>query len=68
MPLNFWIKWNVEIVKPIKPIIMSTCLNCKARITCGCQKRTASNGQQVCSSCLASYEAKLKANQNKQNK
>jgi hypothetical protein len=46
---------------------MSTCLNCKARITCGCQKRTASNGQQVCSSCLASYEAKLKANPPKDN-
>lgn len=39
---------------------MNQCPNCKSAITCGCQKRTASNGQQVCSSCLASYENKLK--------
>lgn len=46
---------------------MSTCLNCKTKITCGCQKRTASNGQKVCSSCLANYETKLKANPPKDN-
>jgi hypothetical protein len=35
------------------------CPNCSAPISCGCQKRTASDGRQVCSSCLAAYERKL---------
>jgi hypothetical protein len=38
---------------------MATCSNCKARLSCGCQKRTASNGTSVCSNCLSSYEASL---------
>lgn len=37
------------------------CLNCNAKLTCGCQKKTASDGKQVCSSCIQFYEAKLKA-------
>ena len=37
----------------------SICTNCQARLSCGCQKRVASNGTAVCSTCLASYEAKL---------
>lgn len=36
------------------------CPNCNSAITCGCQKRVASDGKQVCSSCLAVYEQKLK--------
>jgi hypothetical protein len=36
-----------------------TCTNCKATMTCGCQKRVASNGVSVCSNCHASYEASL---------
>jgi hypothetical protein len=36
------------------------CLNCNSKITCGCQKRIASNGKQVCVNCLTSYENKLK--------
>jgi hypothetical protein len=48
---------NVNINK--KPTIMN-CPNCKTAITCGCQKRTASDGKQVCSSCLPAYEKKLK--------
>jgi len=36
------------------------CPNCQARLSCGCQKRTASNGAQVCSTCLASYETGLR--------
>jgi len=39
---------------------MSTCPNCKSKLTCGCQKRTASNGSSVCSTCISSYEASLK--------
>lgn len=37
------------------------CPNCKARLSCGCQRRASSDGTAVCSNCLASYEAKLKA-------
>ena len=38
----------------------SKCTNCGRIITCGCQKRTASDGTSVCSSCIVAYEAKLK--------
>lgn len=36
-----------------------TCPNCLATLSCGCKKRTASNGAQVCTACIASYELKL---------
>jgi hypothetical protein len=36
------------------------CPNCNSTITCGCQKRTASDGKEVCSNCLALYEQQLK--------
>ena len=36
------------------------CQNCKTKLSCGCQKRTASDGAQVCSSCITSYESNLK--------
>jgi len=39
---------------------MSQCSNCKQKLTCGCQKRNASNGVQVCSNCLSSYESQIK--------
>ena len=32
------------------------CPNCNTAITCGCQKRVATDGASVCSSCLAAYE------------
>ncbi len=38
---------------------MSKCLNCGAKLSCGCQKRTASDGTSVCTGCLASYESKI---------
>lgn len=38
---------------------MTNCPNCNTRITCGCQKRTASNGAIVCTACLAAYEKSL---------
>jgi hypothetical protein len=41
---------------------MSACTNCGNQMSCGCQRRTASDGSSVCSSCLASYEVKLKNN------
>ena len=39
---------------------MSSCPNCKTKMSCGCQKRTASNGASVCSTCISQYEASLK--------
>ena len=39
---------------------MATCANCKTKMSCGCQKRTASDGKAVCSKCVTSYEAGLK--------
>ena len=38
---------------------MQVCSNCGAQITCGCQKRTASNGTSVCTHCVTDYEKKL---------
>jgi hypothetical protein len=35
------------------------CPNCQARITCGCQKRTAKDGKQVCTACVAAYEKSI---------
>jgi len=43
-----------------KPTTMAICPNCKKQLSCGCQRRTASNGSTVCSSCLNSYEKTLK--------
>ena len=36
------------------------CPNCNAALTCGCQKKVASNGKQVCANCLAAYEKTIK--------
>lgn len=36
------------------------CQNCKSQITCGCQVRTASDGNKVCSNCISTYEMHLK--------
>jgi hypothetical protein len=44
------------------------CLNCNAKLSCGCQKRVASNGKSVCSTCLNSYEAALKKEKEELNK
>jgi hypothetical protein len=40
---------------------MTQCTNCNTKLSCGCQKRVASNGTFVCSKCIQSYEEKLKA-------
>jgi hypothetical protein len=37
------------------------CNNCNARLSCGCQKKTASDGKSCCANCLASYENNLKS-------
>lgn len=38
----------------------STCPNCGARMSCGCQRRQASNGASACSSCVGALEEKIK--------
>lgn len=38
---------------------MKFCPNCGTQITCGCQERVASNGKQVCGSCITAYENSL---------
>ena len=35
------------------------CPNCNATLSCGCQRRTASDGKGCCSSCVSAYEQKL---------
>ena len=35
------------------------CPNCNSQLSCGCQKRTATDGKQVCSTCAQAYEQKL---------
>lgn len=37
------------------------CNNCGARLSCGCQKKRATDGTSCCSTCLPFYEKKLKA-------
>lgn len=41
---------------------MAHCSNCQKPITCGCQKRTASNGRSCCSSCIVAYENSINSN------
>lgn len=38
---------------------MAKCANCGANMSCGCQKRAASNGTSACSSCISGLESKL---------
>jgi len=37
---------------------MAQCSNCKKNLSCGCQKRKASDGVSVCTTCAPAYEAK----------
>jgi RNase P subunit RPR2 len=46
---------------------MITCQNCNTLISCGCQVRTASDGKQVCTTCVTSYEQNLAAQTNNSN-
>jgi hypothetical protein len=41
---------------------MGVCGNCKATLSCGCQKKKASNGVWVCRSCISRYEKTLQEN------
>jgi hypothetical protein len=40
----------------------SKCSNCGRTLSCGCQKRKASDGKNVCATCIDAYEASLTAN------
>lgn len=35
------------------------CPNCNSKLSCGCQKRKASDGKDVCTNCLNIYESML---------
>lgn len=39
---------------------MAQCQNCNTKLSCGCQRRVASDGKSVCSTCLERYEKGLK--------
>lgn len=39
---------------------MAICANCGAHLSCGCQRRNASDGKQCCENCVTAYEQKLK--------
>jgi len=43
---------------------MANCLNCKKKLSCGCQQRKASDGKSCCTNCLSAYENTLKINKN----
>jgi hypothetical protein len=36
-----------------------TCPNCGRVITCGCQRRVATNGASVCTACIQTYDHQL---------
>jgi hypothetical protein len=37
---------------------MSFCTNCKARLTCGCQKRVSNKGVAGCANCIGQLNGK----------
>lgn len=46
--------------KPTTNNMSAICPTCNSKLSCGCQRRTASNGASVCTQCIARYEADLK--------
>lgn len=39
---------------------MANCSNCGAALSCGCQRKTASDGKVGCVNCIPAYEQRLK--------
>ena len=39
---------------------MAQCTNCKKSLSCGCQRKKASDGTMVCAHCITAYEAAIK--------
>lgn len=37
---------------------MAKCSNCGTKLSCGCKKRTASDGTSCCVKCIKNYEKK----------
>jgi len=46
------------LYKLLKNKPMAVCSNCKKSLSCGCQKRKASDGTSVCTNCISAYEKK----------
>ena len=46
---------------------MQKCPNCSATLTCGCQRRVASDGKNVCTNCHTLYEKQLIEKRNRKN-
>lgn len=46
---------------------MAKCPNCGTTLTCGCQKKKASNGMQGCNNCIARLEQQIKTSDNAAN-
>jgi hypothetical protein len=42
------------------------CTNCGSVMSCGCQKRVASDGKHCCKNCITTYENNLKLIKNSQ--
>jgi hypothetical protein len=38
---------------------MATCSNCNRNLSCGCQKKVASDGKSACGTCITQYESNL---------
>jgi hypothetical protein len=43
---------------------MSTCGNCGAKLSCGCQKRTTADGKSACTNCVNKTQASVKKIEN----
>lgn len=43
------------------------CPTCNSRLSCGCQRKTASNGVQVCTLCIGRVEADIVSKKAKAN-
>ena len=39
---------------------MSTCANCGAKLSCGCQKRTTADGKSACTNCVNKTQTTVK--------
>ena len=44
------------------------CPNCNSQLSCGCQKRKASDGKDVCTNCMMEYENIVAGITNRENK
>jgi hypothetical protein len=54
----------MEIVAHVTNNISKTnsnmnCQNCGSKLSCGCQKRISTDGKEVCSNCVTTYENNL---------